>query len=165
MLLSNAQRERDRVRAKLGFLSASKPDWGYRGIAALILSVALWLLAMPVCPFIQQATFNRYHLQTGSFAAWAAQAPVPAMYNFHNRYRIEPQPWDATPLSHPVTGTINHFPVRLYTFGDNRPLMLPDPQRRMLTVESQYRGRSLRTQWMVTPSEDGGYALVDEVIP
>jgi hypothetical protein len=145
--------------------TTAKPDWGFRCIAAMVSIVALWLLAMPFCQFIQQTTFNRYHLQSGSFAAWATQAPIPAMYNFHNRYRIEPQPWDATLFSRPETGTINHFPVRLYTFGDNRAIMLPRADQRMLTVESRYRGRTLTTRWTATPASDGGYELSDEVIP
>jgi hypothetical protein len=140
-------------------------DWGYRGILALVLAVALWLSAMPFCRFVQHTSFNRYHLQTRSFTAWAVQAPVPAMYNFYNRYRVEPQPWDATFFSPRIEGTINHFPVRLYTFGDNRPLLLPDVQRRMLTVQSHYRGESLTTRWTVQVADDGVYELHDEVLP
>ncbi len=142
-----------------------KPDWGYRCIATLLLLVAGWLLAMPFSRFIQQTTFNRYHLQTRSFTLWALQVPVPVMYNFYNRYQIEPLPWDATLFTQPVTGTINHFPLRLYTFGDNRALMLPRADRQMLTVQSQYRGHSLTTRWTVTASDDGGYELNDEVLP
>ncbi len=145
-------------------VSITRPDWTYRAIVALIAAVVAWLLAMPFCPFIQQAALNRFHLQSRSFAAWAMQAPVPAMYNFHNRYRIESQPWDATFFERPITGSINHFPVRLYTFGDNRPLLLPKTDRRMLTVQSRYRGQTLTTRWTVTEAEDGGYELSDEVL-
>ena len=143
-------------------MSNGRPDWTYRSIIVLIAAVAVWLLSMPFCPFIQRTALRRFHLQTDSFAAWAMQAPVPAMYNFHNRYRIESQPWDATFFERPVTGSINHFPVRLYTFAETRPLLLPQTNRRMLTVQSRYRGQTLTTRWTVTELRDGGYELVDE---
>jgi hypothetical protein len=144
--------------------SNPRPDWGYRCIATLVIGIACWLSAMPFCQFIQRTTFNRYHLQTRSFAAWAIQAPVPAMYNFYNRYQIEPQPWDATLFSQPIVGTINHFPVRLLTFADNRPLMLPHTDRQMLTVRSEYRGQSLTTRWSVSTAQDRVYEVIDEVV-
>ena len=146
-------------------MSNPRPDWIYRVIVALIATVAVWLLALPFCPLIQRTALERFHLQTGSFAAWALQAPVPAMYNFHNRYRLESQPWDATFFERPVMGSINHFPVRLYTFAETRPLLLPQTDRRMLTIQSRYRGQTLTTRWSVTEVKDGGYELVDEELP
>jgi len=119
---------------------------------------------MPLSPFIQQTTLNRFHLQTGSFAAWAIQAPIPAMYSFHNQYRVEAMPWDASPFAPPRTGTLNHFPVRVTTFTIDR-LNLKQVDRRMITLRSDYRGRSLTTQWIATPHEDGGFVLTDEVLP
>ncbi len=146
-------------------MSHPRPDWTFRIIAALIATVVVWLLALPLCPFIQQTALRRFHLQTESFAAWALQAPVPAMYNFHNRYRLESQPWDASFFERPVTGSINHFPVRLYTFAETRPLLLPQTNRRMLTIQSRYRGQTLTTRWTVTETNDGGYELMDEELP
>jgi len=143
-------------------MSNGRPDWTYRSIIVLIAAVAVWLLSMPFCPFIQRTALQRFHLQTDWFAAWAMQAPVPAMYSFHNRYRIESQPWDATFFERPVTGSINHFPVRLYTFAETRPLLLPQTNRRMLTLQSRYRGQTLTTRWTVIELKDGGYELVDE---
>lgn len=142
-----------------------RPDWGFRSIMGLVLAGALWLLALPICSLVQQAALQRYHLQTRCFALWALQAPLPAMYNFYNRYRVEPQPWDATFFSQPVTGTINHFPVRLYTFGETRGELLGDVDRRMLTVRSDYRGQSLTTRWTASESARGGFELSDEVVP
>jgi hypothetical protein len=141
-----------------------KPDRLYRGLLVALAGVAAWLIAMPVSPFIQQVALNRFHLQTGSFAAWVIQAPIPAMYNFHNRYRIEAMPWDVSPFSTPRTGTLNHFPVRVTTFATDR-LYLKQADRRMITLRSDYRGRSLQTQWIATPRDEGGFVLSDEVLP
>jgi hypothetical protein len=140
-------------------------DRGYRGILVAVSVVTLWLLAMPFSRFIQQTTLDRFHLQTRSFPVWAIQAPVPAMYNFHNRYRVEPRLQDSTSPSEPLTGTVNHFPVRLYTFGNTRRVMMLDRSRHMLTVESRYRGRSLMTRWVVAPNVAGGFDLIDRVVP
>jgi hypothetical protein len=144
--------------------SADRTDRGYMALVSLLLVVMCWLLAMPFSPFIQQATLNRFHLQSSSFVLWAAQAPVPAMYNFHNRYRVEVYP-DAIPSGERMTGTLNHFPVRLYTFGNSRSFMLRDPARHTLTVESRYRGRVLTTRWRVRVAADGKHELTDEVVP
>jgi hypothetical protein len=143
---------------------AGKADRGYIVLVSLLLVVMLWLLAMPFSPFIQQATLNRFHLQSPSFVYWAAQAPVPAMYSFHNRYRTEAPP-DVPASGEPMTGALNHFPVRLYTFGESRGFMLRDPARHLLTVESRYRGRVLTTRWRVLVAADGQHELADEVVP
>jgi hypothetical protein len=140
------------------------PDRGYRLILTVVCLVALWLLAMPVSRFVQETTLSRYHLQTASFMTWALQAPVPAMYNFHNRYRAEPPPGSPS-TGDPVTGTLNHFPIRPYTFGETRSFMLRERSRHMLTAESHYRGRSLTTRWTVVVAGDGGFELIDEVLP
>jgi len=145
-------------------LRQSKTDWLYRGILTTLAGVAVWLIAMPFSPFIQQTTLNRFHLQTGSFVAWAIQAPIPAMYSFYNRFRVEALPWDAKPFATPQTGTLNHFPVRLTTFARDR-MFLRDVDHRMITVRSDYRGRSLTTQWIATPRQDGGIDLTGEVLP
>jgi hypothetical protein len=125
---------------------------------------ALWLLALPVSRTVQSVALRRFHLQTNSFALWALQAPVPAMYNFHNRARLQAQPWDAPPMTRPVTETLNHFPVRLLTFGDSRPALLPEAARTELIVTSAYRGRSLTTRWRAIRHERGT-RLDDEVVP
>lgn len=142
----------------------SKPDRLYQAILLVLACVSAWLIAMPVSPFIQQTTLNRFHLQTKSFAAWAIQAPIPAMYSFYNRCQIEAMPWDASPFSTPRTGTINHFPVRVTTFATDR-LYLKQVDQRMITLRSDYRGSTLKTQWIATPRDDGGMTLSSEVLP
>jgi len=142
-----------------------RPDWFYRGILAVAAAIALWLILMPFCISIQRATLNRFHLQSGSFARWAIQAPIPAMYNFYNRSRIEALPWDATAFDPPLVETVNHFPTRIVTFAQWRAMVHAEENRRMVTLRSDYRGQSLQTRWIGTPREDGGVDLSDEVLP
>lgn len=139
-------------------------DWGYRSLSILVWLVTFWLLAMPVSRFVQDAMLRRYHLQAESFVSWAIQAPIPAMYNFHNRYSLGPRDWDRHPVGPPVTGTLNHFPVRLYTFGDSRPTMVDENDRHTLTVTSSYRNHSLTTRWVIVRTPDNTMELIGEVV-
>ena len=142
-----------------------KLDPGFFALLTVILVVTVWLLALPFSKTIQHATLNRFHFQTRSFAVWATQQPIPAMYNLYNRYDIRPSPWDKTPNSIWERGTANHFPLRLFTFGDNRVIFLRPGQIRTIDIRSSYRGESLHTHWTATPKEDGAFDLVGEVVP
>jgi hypothetical protein len=148
----------------------SRHDFGFVFILLLILVIAGWLIAMPFSLFVQRTTLDRFHLQTRSFLGWAIQQPVPAMYNFYNHYEVRPSPWksmsdDPLEEASSETGTINHFPVRIFTFGDNRSIFLAQPERRTLDAWSSYRGEVLHTRWTATPSvEAGGFDLVGEVV-
>jgi len=137
-------------------------DLGFIFILLLIVSVTGWLLAMPFSRFVQRTTLERFHFQTPSFVGWAAQQPIPAMYNFYNHYEIRPSPWQGQSS----VGTVNHFPLRILTFGDNRAIFLAKPEPRILDAWSSYRGEELQTRWTVTPStENGGFDFVGEVVP
>jgi hypothetical protein len=148
---------------------AGKIDVGFFAIAGLVILVSGWLLSMPVCRFIQRATLNRFHFQTRSFAVWAIQQPIPAMYNFYNRFEISPSRV-ATKSTEPKStdlwdsGAVNHFPLRLFTFGDNRAVFLPTGEPRQIEVWSSYRGEELHTRWMATPHESGGFDFAGEIV-
>lgn len=142
-----------------------RADLGYRVIVMALVLVAGWLLALPLSGFVQRVALNRFHLQTGTFAGWALQAPVPAMYNFRNRFRVEAQAWDRPALNPPISGTLNHFPVRLWTFADTRGVFLEERARIRLVLESTYRGRTLTTSWTAEAAADGRIVLRDEVGP
>ncbi len=141
-----------------------KMDCGYILILMLMLGVVCWLLTMPLVPNVQQISLNRFHLQTQSFAGWAVQQPIPSMYNFYNRYEIGPAP-KGFARKHWDRGTVNHFPVRMFTFGDNRAIFLRTPEIRWLDVWSSYRGEQLHTTWFALPADDGGFDLSSEVVP
>ncbi len=150
-----------------------RPDWGYRAIVTTVFITAIWLLLLPLSQTVQRIALNRFHLQTGSFAAWAVQGPVPAMYNFHNQAIIEPSPWNSMPWDtmpwdqpafEPQRWAINHFPTRTFTFGYER-IAIRDPQHQMITLRSRYRGQTLQTRWLVDQHEDGTLSVSGEVIP
>jgi hypothetical protein len=143
----------------------AKVDFGYVIILLIIASVSTWLISMPFCKFIQRATMDRFHLQTESFWVWCVEQPIPAMYNLYNRYEIRPSPWKPEPDGVWEAGTLNHFPLRLFTFGDNRVIFLRPKERRQIDLWSSYRGEALHTQWIAEPSSDGGFDLSGVVVP
>lgn len=144
-------------------------DFGFIGILTLIVVVAGWLLSMPFCDFVQRSTINRFHFQTRAFGLWAIQQPIPAMYNLYNRFEIRPSPWKRDKEKLPQDsvwekGTANHFPLRLFTFGDKRAIFLRPDEPRQIDIWSSYRGQELHTRWSATPSEKGGFDLSGEVV-
>ncbi len=72
-----------------------RPDWAFRILVTALMSVAVWLLAMPWVPAIAGLTMHRFHLRTGSFAAWAIQQPIPPMYSFANTTEVWLSPPEA----------------------------------------------------------------------
>ena len=52
----------------------------------LIGLVFAWNLALPMSQTLQEAGLKRYHLASSNYFAWAAQQPIPSIYNFENRY-------------------------------------------------------------------------------
>lgn len=126
------------------------------------IAVAIWLLLMPFYPAIARVTMKRFHLTTESFALWAAQAPIPAMYNFGNRYEIRDLPEG---LITPVLDTtrpryINHYPTRVLTFANGRYTLLHPGQDRWVTMWSSYRGQTLHTEIHAKPIGEGRFQWV-----
>jgi hypothetical protein len=147
-------------------------DFGFVAIVTLVGCHALWLLLMPVVPAIASATLHRFHLRTRSFSLWAVQQPIPSMYNFANRYEVsEISPYFlsagflANDFLAPVIETdnrryINHFPTRVLTFANRREFYLADGTDRWVTLESTYRGQTLRSKYHAQPRSAGGFDML-----
>ncbi len=129
-----------------------------------VCAVAVWLLLMPFYPAIARVTMKRFHLSTESFACWAIQAPVPAMYNFGNQYEIRDLPEGLiTPvLDSSRSRYINHFPTRVLTFANGRYSLLSPGQDRWVTIRSSYRGQTLETKIHAKPIGDGKFEWIRE---
>lgn len=124
--------------------------------------VTIWLLLMPFYSAIARVTLKRFHLSSDSFAIWAAQAPIPSMYNFGNQYQIRDLPEG---LFTPVLDSrrpryINHFPTRTLTFANGRFALLSPGQDRWLTFWSSYRGQRLETKVHAKPIGEGRFEWV-----
>ncbi|MDM4016363.1 hypothetical protein [Roseiconus lacunae] len=139
-----------------------RPDVFFVAIVVSIATVSVWLLLMPFYPAIARMTMRRFHLTTDSFALWAIQAPVPAMYNFGNQYEISDLP---DGLITPVLDStrpryINHFPTRLLTFANGRYSLCHEGRHCYLTVRSSYRGQTLVSKILARPLGEGRYEWI-----
>ena len=140
----------------------AEPDRGFIAITGLLACIAIWLLLMPWVRGISLASMQRFHLRSSSFFAWAAQFPIPAMYNFANRAEIHRYPpglvdplFEDTQRRH-----VNHFPIRCLTFADGRYQHLRQHQDRWITVDTSYRGRTVETHFYVKAKPDGRFDLI-----
>lgn len=143
---------------------AQRFDLGFLSILCLVLIVTCWLLALPFSVFVQRTSLNRFHFQTRSFVLWAIQQPIPAMYNFYNRYEADEAGSEAF-IVPAMEGTLNHFPLRIVTFGDNREFILWPEFTRTIDIHTSYRGQTLHTRWKASPTRDGGFKMDSEVVP
>lgn len=138
----------------------SNRDYGFIAIVTFVVAVAIWLLLMPLVPAIASATLHRFHLRNNSFVSWAIQFPIPAMYNFANRYQVRDRLEDSqADFDRASVRMVNHFPSRIFTFADGRYMYLRHGEDRWLTIESSYRGQSLRSHFHAEPRGDGGFDL------
>jgi len=135
----------------------AKYDSGFITIVVLVVLVTIWLLLTPVLPSCSLATMRRFHLGSGSFARWALQFPIPAMYNFANQYQLRSLPPDLVELladEKARAGYLNHFPARVVTFADGRYQHLRDGNDRWVTLRSDYRGHFLESHWRLHHEAD-----------
>jgi len=142
--------------------NARRPDIGFFGIVGLVAVVAIWLILTPLVPTVAATTMRRFHLRSDSFWQWAIQFPIPTMYNFANRYRVQDYPPDlADPLlADPLVTEseyrfLNHFPARIFTFADNRYYFLQDGRDHWLTIETNYRGQTIESTIHARAKADG----------
>lgn len=143
-------------------------DFATTGFILVLLIIGGWTAAMPISRSVQDKALERFHLASRSFTEWAMLQSVPAMYNFANHYcwssrprgcetsgpAIVPQEWRVE-----ETAAVNHFPVRLVTFADNRVRLLRGAEEYRLVVRSEYRGRSMTSCFEVRAGGEGSYVL------
>ena len=133
-------------------------------------AVVVWLLLTPFVPGVARATMKRFHLRGDSFVMWSAQAPIPAMYNFANRFEVREVPDDIMGMM-PILDLepkesekryINHFPARLLTFANTRYELLHPGEDRWVTIETTYRGQRFETKIHAKPVDGGFEWIVEE---
>ncbi|TWU00821.1 hypothetical protein [Stieleria varia] len=142
-------------------------DWFFRGIVALVCCVAFWLLLTPFVPAVARSTMGRFHLSSSSFAWFALQQPIPAMYNFSNQYEVQDVPADflSPILDQSERRYINHFPMRVLTFANTRYLLTEPGTDRWVTLWTTYRGQTMETRVHLKPLGDGKFEMIREALP
>lgn len=143
------------------FRNNRQHDWGFCFIVVFIGLIAAWLLLMPWMPGIAKHSLQRFHLRTRSFSVWAAQFPIPSMYNFANQYKVEEYPPGfVMMILDEQWRYANHFPARVITFFAGRYDFLTSHQDRWFTLKSSYRGQVLESKFHLEAKAEGGYKLI-----
>jgi hypothetical protein len=137
-------------------------DVGFLAMQGLLLATAVWLLCTPISPAVASVTLRRFHLGSRSFGSWAIQFPIPAMYNFANRYEVRETAAkrDDANAGLLVRRYANHFPTRLITFADSRHLYLSSHRDRWFTIRSCYQGQCLTSRFHARPKRGGGFQIL-----
>lgn len=145
--------------------SLARRDWLGLAIMAAAVLMAGWLVALPFSRQVQQNTVDRFHLRTRPFAWWAAQQAIPPMYNLENRYWFARRPLareelTAEPPADVETMMVNHFPVRVATFADNRLRLFHQDPEGWLYVQSVYQQTRQVTAYRIERDGQNGIRLV-----
>lgn len=142
--------------------AAPRRDLGFVAIIMLIACVALWLLLMPWVKSISWTAMERFHLRSSSFPTWVAQFPIPSMYNFANRCKVDRYPPGLIDplLDESESRYLNHFPTRCITFADGRYRYLRDGNDLWITVETSYRGQTLETRLHIKRKQEAGFEMI-----
>jgi hypothetical protein len=137
------------VRAPLSFVRSAVRERDRLALAfALLIGVhGACVAAIGLSPDVAGFFMRRFHLRTQSFAAWAATAAMPWMYNFENRARVSDVPLSAQQLDAGVWLQENHQPARTFTFADGRARFLVRPGVHYFYLETRYREQVVRTAY------------------
>ncbi len=134
------------------FLTASVQQRDVLGLGLMGLLVATAVAAVSILfsQSMKEAALKRFHLASDSFPQWAVHQMVPSMYNFENRIKFSnvidaEGKFDATEDSY-FEDTLNHFPARFITFGDQRHVFSQDREG-MFEMVSAFGDTVLVSRW------------------
>ena len=141
------------------FLSASfaARDYAGVGLLLLILAVATWTLSIIFSTATRDMAMKRFHLESDSFPLWAAHQAVPSMYNFENKIQFTNEllgdaPFDPADETY-TKQTLNHFPARFVTFGDQLSTRFSQRRQGTFEMSSIYGDRELVTRWQIQQAD------------
>jgi len=132
-------------------------DYAGIGLLLLILAVVAWTLSIVFSPAMRDMAMKRFHLGADSFPLWAAHQTVPSMYNFENRIQFTNEllgdaPFDPTDGTY-TKQTLNHFPARFITFGDQIPTCFSQRRQGTFEMRSTFGQRELVTRWQIQQAD------------
>ncbi|MEZ6093585.1 MAG: hypothetical protein R3C03_05010 [Pirellulaceae bacterium] len=146
-----ATRDAMRIVTFIRELIAKRDVWGAT-LLGLCAAIGCWLIVLPFSSEVQRVTLRRVQFDSPSFANWSTLQIVPPMYGLENRYWFEPQKFsNGVPVEQPLleAGYINHFPMRIITFFDNRERLLSQFDDSRIVVESRYQDEVFSSCWSI----------------
>jgi len=139
---------------------AESRSWSTRLFYASLVAVTLWILPLLVAPGMIETVMRRFHLSSKSYPEWYLQQVVPAMYSFGNEYArsVADLPLDRvfTDPKPVPTLWVNHYPPRLFTFGNRARAGRPPF---FIYCRSRFRGHELLTKIRVNGDDEGGFQM------
>lgn len=147
------------VRAPVSFVRSARREGDRLALAfAVVIGLhAACVAAIGTSPEVAGFFMRRFHLRSESFAAWAATAAMPWMYNFENRARHSEAPLSAAQLAASRDANWlheNHQPARTFTFADGRARFLARPGLHYFYLETRYRDEVLCSTYSVDVPAD-----------
>ena len=132
--------------------NARRPDRGALALFVAVLAFTACMLAMPVSETVRRAALARFHLTGWPFTAWVVFQPVPSMYNFENHWALSgivplPAATSDPACASVPGGFLSHhafYPIML-----RRPWIAHCVESAIVTIDSAYRGTTLRTTWRI----------------
>ena len=122
-------------------------------VFAVLIVVASAAISILFSQTMKEAALKRFHLASDTYPQWAVHQAVPAMYNFENRIKFsnvidETGHFDSDEKSY-ISDTLNHFPARFITFGDQRHVFAKG-RAGMFEMKSVFGDTALISRWEIT---------------
>lgn len=141
-------------------------DWGAMLILGWIVIVMGWSASMVFSTTMRDMALKRFHLTSNSFLCWVVNQSVPSMYNHENRIQFTNQllgndSFDVNDETY-ATKTLNHFPIRYITFGDQVPRCFKMQRQGTLELQSRFSDTTLTTRWEIQERDNG--TMIADVI-
>lgn len=134
-------------------------DWGAALLFSWIIVVVGWSISMLFSTVMKDMALKRFHLASESFLCWAVNQSVPAMYNHENQIQFSNQllgdePFGSNDATY-VKETLNHFPARFITFGNQIPRCFQRQQQGTFEMRSRFADTTLTTRWEIQKNAEG----------
>jgi len=127
---------------------------GTRAFYSFLLCAALFLAALPACPWAQRQIMQKFHLKTASFVRFALLQFLPSMYNFDNEALVSEFKAAADPFASDlfIHFQANHHPLRFVSFGlNNRREFLKNGSSKYVYLRSRFNGQRLDSLYVIEP--------------
>ena len=122
-----------------------------------ILSVALFLISLPLCPWSVKQVMEKFHLKSPAFTQWSLLQAVPSMYNFSNKYALSTTLEDDNIFEQQATTSfqINHYPLRYTSFGLGvRKAFLKRGTTSYIYLRSRYNKEEMTSIYIIEPHQN-----------
>ncbi len=135
----------------------------------LLVVVSLFLVSQMFCLSVKKLILQQFHLRQESFITFAAVHFIPPMYNFANEVWYSQAQVEFEEIEKSIANSsktmhlwINHYPLRVVTFGWFRPMYFEHNGPQYMYVRSRFMEVTMKTVYQLKKSADGIEILIIE---